>query len=57
VIAPDAPIVLIPTSPTYFRFEGMGVGSGVRFELTDGRVTTATPQYGGEDDEKLTRKP
>ncbi len=41
----DPPVVLVPTSPTRFRMEGMPPGSFYEFQITEGRATACTTPW------------
>jgi pimeloyl-ACP methyl ester carboxylesterase len=42
-------VLLIPTAPTRFRFEGMGSGRTAAFQLTDGKATAVTVSQGEQE--------
>jgi hypothetical protein len=50
--------VLVPTSPTRFRLEGLPPGYAVVFQMADGRPTAALlEEPGGQEPRTLTRQP
>ena len=54
-VAEDFQLLLIPTSPTRFRFEGMAPGRTLTFQLAGGRATAVTQSGPGEPDLVLKR--
>ena len=49
--------LLVPTSPTRFRVEGLPPGHKVAFQVTDGRTTAVTLSQPGRPDLVMTRSP
>ncbi len=47
--------LLIPTSPTRFRVEGLPPGNKVAFEVTEGKATALTLSQPGRPDQVMKR--